>query len=169
MNDFLDFQPFTDDDLQPPSGPDIPKGSYTTALHSCVVDEKDTGTQLVFRWHEYLTADGADEAVDAGTGTTVRLHNRTMFQREWVTQNSAEAQRIGRQRLTQVAKAIGIAEEVTTPEGKTAHKLPAASSPAELGEMFAAFAGTRVSQYITKKKRSDTGDIESAVGSNTAL
>ena len=165
----LDFQPFTDEDLAPPAPRDLPKGDYKCVLIQTDLDRKDNGTQIVLRWGEYSTLEGGDTVIDPGDGKEVVLGNRVMFQREWITHNNPQAQDIGRRRLTQIAKAFGLTDVTTGGDGKEAHCLPNVDSEDELVELFGGMIDTPIKQYVARKKRKDTGEMESVVGSVTAL
>jgi hypothetical protein len=72
--------------------------------------------------------------------------------------NSDKSVEIGRQQATAVAVAFGLAEDTTTPEGKTAKRMTA-SSPEELVEQLNSVAGSPCDVYITTKKRKRDGAV----------
>ena len=154
----LEMEPFGEDELGPPSIEPMPKGTYTATLKEVKVNEKANGTSLSFFWT------GFDD------GSETDYSNRKVYQFEWVQHSSEQAQRIGRQRLTQIGKAFGLCTEVQTNDGKTGWVLPPVQSAEELKEHFQNTAvGGQAQLYLTVKPRRDNGDLENTVGSVKAI
>lgn len=162
-DNFLDFEAFGNEDLAPPAPRDLPKGDYVATLQEVKLEEKENGAQLLFIWTQFTDTEGNPE-VDG-----MNVTNRKLFQREWIHHSNETAQRIGRQRLTQIAKAFGLAVEAVTPDGKTGWVMPQVSSTEELAVLFGEHVGRAVGMFVNRKKRRDRDEMESVVGSVSAL
>jgi len=156
MDEFglLDLQPFSDDDLAPPPAGPMPKGDYHAKLSEVEVREKENGVQLMLLWTDFTPCkdDGNDYS------------RRRIYQGEWVIHKNEQAQRIGRTRLTQAGKALGLATQ-TEVNGKTGWALPVVTTVQELHEHFAQQLGAQCTIYVSQRKRSDNGELENTVGS----
>lgn len=163
MDEFgmLDLQPFSEDDLAPPAAGPMPKGDFNATLQEVKVEEKENGVQLLLQWGDFFSTD------DSVNGDYSR---RKIFQREWIIHSkSPVAQTIGRNRLTQAGKALGLCTEVDLGEGKRGWALPQVQSAAELGEHFSSLVGAQCTLYVNQKKRSDNDELENTVGSVKVL
>lgn len=71
---------------------------------------------------------------------------------------NADATRIGAEQRTALGVAFGLAEDTTTPDGKTAKRLTAAT-PEEFVEQLNAVAGSPCDVYVKAKKRERGGQV----------
>ena len=154
MSDNLFDIAVPDAELEAPAFQPIPTGPYTSKL------SHDPGTPR--RAIELVSNANGWQAIrlpfTGFTGKDGKTYGRTVAAQFTIKNpNSPKAASIGWQAVVGAAAAFGLTEPTTTPDGKPAQKVTAAT-PEELVEQFRAMAGTEAEVYLTAGPRMKGGN-----------
>lgn len=91
-------------------GKPLPNGKYLVTIESAGPETKDNGTQLAVQCGNIRLPDGAGE-FEQRDGTTYRIGQRKLFDRQWWDHKNEQAQAIGQRMIARQAVALGLMEK----------------------------------------------------------
>lgn len=96
----------TNDDFQGRGRP-LPDNVYRVTVEEVRIDTKANGTQLVRRYGNIRTREGATEFAMPDS-STFKIGQRKIFARSWIDHKHPDARRIGQQEIKREAVAAGL-------------------------------------------------------------